>query len=170
MSRLLSMLARSVAIGVGATAVMDLGGEVVRKLTGVEPLDYRLLGRWIGHMREGKLKHDNIRTAEPVPHEREIGWVAHYSIGTAFAGALVATHPTWSRHPTLVPAMIAGLATTAAPWFIMQPAFGMGVAASKTPDPTVARLRSVRAHAFYGVGLYLAGNALTRLARPRNGC
>jgi len=38
-----------------------------------------------------------------------------------------------------------------------------GLAASKTPDPTVARLRSLRAHAIYGAGLYLTGQALNRL-------
>jgi len=42
----------------------------------------------------------------------------------------------------------------------MQPAFGLGVAAAKTPDPTTARLRSLRTHATYGLGLYLTGRAL----------
>jgi hypothetical protein len=42
----------------------------------------------------------------------------------------------------------------------MQPAFGLGVAAAKTPDPTAARLRSLRTHATYGLGLYLTGRAL----------
>lgn len=58
--------------------------------------------------------------------------------------------------------MITGLGSTAAPFFLMQPAFGLGVAASKTPNPTVARFRSLRAHAVYGLGLYLTGQALTR--------
>ena len=56
--------------------------------------------------------------------------------------------------------MAMGLGSTAAPWLIMQPAFGLGVAAAKSPDPTVARLRSLRTHATYGLGLYLTGRAL----------
>jgi hypothetical protein len=162
----LSAIARSAAIGVGATAIMDLGGEVVRRLTGVQPLDYRLLGRWIGHMPQGTLRHKNIRAAEPVPYERELGWAAHYTIGTAFAGLLVATRPTWAGRPTLLPALVTGIATTAAPWFLMQPAFGLGVAASKTPEPAVARMRSLRTHAIYGVGLYVAGSAVA-LVKPK---
>jgi hypothetical protein len=31
--------------------------------------------------------------------------------------------------------------------------FALGVAAAKTPDPTAARLRSLRTHATYGIGL-----------------
>ena len=168
MPALLSTLARSAAIGIGATAIMDLGGEVVRRLTGVQPLDYRLLGRWIGHMPQGTVRHDNIRAAEPVPHERELGWAAHYTIGTAFAGLLVATRPSWSHRPTLLPALLTGITTTAAPWFIMQPAFGLGVAAAKTPQPTVARWRSLRTHAVYGLGLYLAGSAVAQVAPKRS--
>ncbi|STD05539.1 Protein of uncharacterised function (DUF2938) [Dermatophilus congolensis] len=40
--------------------------------------------------------------------------------------------------------MTAGLATCAAAWLLMQPAWGMGLAASKVPDPMTARLRTVR--------------------------
>jgi hypothetical protein len=57
----LSLLGRSAVIGAGATAVMDLAAEVVRRTTGTEPLDYRLLGRWIGRLPTGRLRYDNIR-------------------------------------------------------------------------------------------------------------
>jgi hypothetical protein len=56
--------------------------------------------------------------------------------------------------------MAIGLGTIIAPWFLMQPAFGLGVASAKTHDPTAARLRSLRTHATYGLGLYLTGQAL----------
>lgn len=76
---------------------------------------------------------------------------------------LVAGRSGWADRPTLAPAMATGLGSTVASFALMQPAFGMGVAASKTPDPTVARLRSIRAHAIYGLGLYVSGHALARL-------
>jgi hypothetical protein len=48
--------------------------------------------------------------------------------------------PGGAERPTLGPAMAmamaTGLGSTAAPWLVMQPAFGLGVAAAKTPDPT----------------------------------
>ncbi|WP_371923502.1 DUF2938 family protein [Flavobacterium sp. HSC-61S13] len=65
----------------------------------------------------------------------------------------------WVYHPAFLPALGVGILTTVAPWFLMQPAFGFGIAASKTGNPTLARLRSIQAHAIYGIGLYL--NALT---------
>jgi hypothetical protein len=43
-----------------------------------------------------------------------------------------------------------------APFFILQPGMGAGVAASKTPNPNAARLRSVLAHTIFGVGLYVS--------------
>jgi len=156
---------RSVLVGVGATASMDLGGEIVRRTTGVPPLNYGLLGRWIGHMPSGRFAHESILTAPPVRRELELGTVAHYSIGISFAGLLLASRPGWADRPTLGPAMAVGVGSTIAPWLLMQPAFGMGIAGSKTPNPTVGRFRSLRAHAIYGLGLYLSGQAVTRLSR-----
>jgi len=34
--------------------------------------------------------------------------------------------------------------------------FGLGIAASKAPRPMQARLRSIVAHAIFGVGLYVS--------------
>ena len=63
--------------------------------------------------------------------------------------------PDWLQHPTLIPAIIFGVVTVLAPFFIMQPSFGLGFAASKTPNPTQARLRSLMNHTAFGVGLFL---------------
>ena len=50
--------------------------------------------------------------------------------------------------------MIVGLVTLVAPFFMMQPGMGLGIAASKAPRPNVARLKSIASHTVYGVGLY----------------
>lgn len=151
---------QSLLVGVLATATMDIGGDVIRRITGVAPLDYALVGRWVGHMRHGRFGHESIGDADPVPGERAIGLIAHYGVGTAFAGLLLTLSPRWSSRPTLGPALSVGLASTAAPFLVMQPAFGLGLAASQTPHPWLARFRSVRAHAVYGLGLYLGGRAV----------
>jgi hypothetical protein len=41
------------------------------------------------------------------------------------------------------------------PLFIMQPSFGLGIAASRTPNPMQARLKSLATHTVFGAGLYL---------------
>jgi hypothetical protein len=37
----------------------------------------------------------------------------------------------------------------------MQPSLGLGIAASRTPKPTRARLKSLATHAVFGLGLYV---------------
>ena len=85
-----------------------------------------------------------------------MGWIAHYMIGIMFAIAFVAlVGNNWLQHPTLIPAITFGIGTVLMPFFIMQPAFGLGFAASKTSNPTQARLRSLMNHTVFGAGLYL---------------
>ena len=72
-----------------------------------------------------------------------MGWIAHYLIGVTFAGAFVgAAGARWLQHPTPLPAILFGVLTASAPFFIMQPALGLGVAASKTANPMRTRFRT----------------------------
>lgn len=152
------LLLRAALIGIGATLVMDLWALLLKRLFGVPSLDYALVGRWLGHLPQGRLTHLGIARSAPIGGERAIGWLAHYGIGILFALLLLAIWgPGWAARPTLLPALIVGIATVAAPFLILQPGMGAGIAASKTPKPGVARLRSLMAHASFGVGLYLAG-------------
>lgn len=155
----------AIAVGVGATAVMDLTAEIMKRTRGTRSLDYALLGRWLGHMPAGRFRHTSIADAAPVPHERALGWAAHYAIGSSFAVALALIDRRWLDDPRFVPAVSMGVVTVAAPWFLMQPAFGLGVAASRTPRPSQARAGSLRAHTAYGIGLWVSGAALARARR-----
>jgi hypothetical protein len=142
-------------IGVGATFVMDVWALFQRRVLSISTLNYAMVGRWIGHLPFGKFAHASIAAAAPIPGERLIGWTAHYAIGVVFAGILLAVWGLgWARQPTLVPALIVGVATVVAPFFIMQPGMGLGIAAAKTPKPNVARLRSIITHTIFGVGVY----------------
>jgi hypothetical protein len=145
-------------IGAGATAVMDAWGAARRSLLGVPALNYGLVGRWVVYLTRGRFRHAPIAASPPVRGERLIGWTAHYLIGIAFAGLLLAIFGVdWLHHPTLGPALIVGIGSVAAPFLVMQPGMGMGVAANRTPRPNVARLHSLVTHAIFGVGLYAAG-------------
>lgn len=148
-------------IGVGATAVMDLWGLVRKPLLGVAPPNYALVGRWIAHMRRGRFRHDAIAAAAPVRGERVIGWTAHYLTGISFAALLIGIWgPAWVQQPTIGPALAVGIGTVVAPFFLMQPGMGAGIAASRTPRPASARLRSLITHVVFGLGLYAAGLAV----------
>ncbi len=161
---LAELLARGVLIGVGAAACMDAWALFVRRAFNVRGLDYAMLGRWIGQFPRGRFVHERIAAANPVRGERILGWVAHYAIGIAFAFLLLAIWgPAWAHSPTPWPALVVGLVTIVAPWLVMQPAMGAGIAASRTPDPVASRLRNLATHTVYGVGLYAVATALAIL-------
>ena len=69
----------------------------------------------------------------------------------------------WLKSPRLAPAVAFGLATVAAPLFVMQPAMGAGFAASKTPAPLRNCLRSIANHGVFGLGLYLSAALIAAL-------
>ena len=154
-------------IGIGATALTDLWAVLRRRLFGIALPNYGLVGRWFAHMFRGRFVHTSIIAAAPIRGERLLGWCAHYAIGIVFAGALLAVSgPDWARHPTLVPALMFGVGSVAAPLLLMHPGMGAGLAASRTPRPNAARVQSLITHTVFGSGLFLAALAARLIAAP----
>jgi hypothetical protein len=152
-------------LGAGATAVMDVWLLLLARL-GVPVASFALVGRWVGHFRAGRFTHPAIARAAPVRGELALGWLTHYAVGIGYAALLLGiAGPAWAGRPSLPSALAFGLATVAAPWFVMQPAMGAGIAASRTPSPGANRLRSLANHAVFGVGLYLAALCLGGVGR-----
>jgi hypothetical protein len=150
------------AIGVGASLLMDAWNLLLKRAVGIPSLSYRLLGRWLLHMPEGTFSHVSISAAPQMRFECPAGWLAHYSIGVAFALVFLALQSgDWLAHPTPLPALLYGIATVVFPLFIMQPALGLGIAASKMPKPYQARLKSLVTHTVFGIGLYLCALVVT---------
>jgi hypothetical protein len=157
-------LVSALLLGSGATAFMGIVAAARKRLFGVPPADYALVGRWLAHLARGRFRHNPIGASAPIRGERLIGWTAHYLIGIAFAALLLAIWGLdWTCGPTMGPALIVGIGSVAAPFLLMQPGMGAGIAASRTPHPTAARLRSLVTHTIFGVGLYAAGLALSVL-------
>ncbi len=157
-------LLRALAMGLGATLVMDLWNLFLRRAFGIPSLDLCLLGRWVLHMPSGTFRHARIGAAAPKRFERAVGWLAHYSIGVSLALGFVLLAPAgWLARPTLLPALGYGLVTVVFPFFLMQPALGLGVASAKTPRPAQARAKSLASHTAFGIGLYLCARALSAL-------
>jgi hypothetical protein len=156
----------AIAIGLGATLVMDLWNLFLKRMFGVPSLNYCLLGRWLRHMPGGTLRHASITAAPRKSLECTVGWIAHYTIGVVFALVFVAlASGDWLARPTALPALLYGIGTVVFPFFIMQPSFGLGIAASRTPNPTQARLKSLVTHTVFGVGLYVCALGVSYMLR-----
>ena len=130
------IILKTLAIGIGATLAIDLWVTLL-KIFNIKSLDYRYVGRWIGNIPKGKFFHNKIQEIPPIPHELILG--------------------------RILPAIIIGLLTAAGPFFIMQPAFGFGIASSKLANPNLLRLKSLGTHLIYGIGLYVSAILLNKL-------
>jgi hypothetical protein len=158
MNNLAAIFLSAILMGFGATLTLDLWTLFLRYAFTITPSNYCLVGRWLRYMPEGTFVHSNIASSPQKSAECTAGWIAHYLIGATFALVFLAlVDRNWLQHPTPIPAMFFGVFTVLVPFFIMQPSFGLGVAASKGSNPTQARLRSLMNHSVFGIGLYLFG-------------
>jgi hypothetical protein len=152
----------AVAVGLGATLFMDLLALLLKPAFGTPLPNYCLVGRWFRHMLDGTFAHASIANASQKRFECTVGWIAHYVIGAVYAIVLVTLVSTsWLARPTLLPALLFGVGSVLVPFLVMQPSFGLGIAASRAPNPTQARLRSLMAHTAFGVGLYVCAVAVS---------
>jgi Protein of unknown function (DUF2938) len=146
----------AVLVGIGGTVVLDLWATLLRRFFGVPATNWAMVGRWVGRMPSGHFIHEDIGKAAPVSGEHSIGWVVHYVIGIGYGLLLVAFWGVeWLRQPTLLPPMILALGLLVAPYFIMMPSMGLGIAGAKTPKPSITRLTSVLGHSVFGLGMYV---------------
>jgi hypothetical protein len=151
-------------VGIGATALLDFWTIFQKKVFSAPPPNWCAVGRWIGYLPRGQFSHQSIAKTPSIKGECLIGWATHYVIGIAFGAILfLLMGADWARQPSLYPELTFGLLTVLFPFFILQPGLGMGIAASKTPNPNQVRLRSLLNHFIFGVGLYLCTLILAKL-------
>ncbi len=154
----------AVLVGIIATAFMDVVALSQKLIFSQQSLNYAMVGRWLGHVAQGRLVHRPIMASDPVPAERLLGWSAHYLTGVVFALFFLAVvGRDWLEAPSLLPAIAFGILTVLAPFLILQPGMGAGLAARLTPEPRAARLKSVFAHLSFGIGLWVAANGISDL-------
>lgn len=155
MSDELEIALSAAAVGIGGTLALDLWAALLQGLTGTPATNWAMVGRWLAHMREGRFVHDSIGKAAPVRGESALGWIFHYVIGIAYGFLLVALQgDAWLQAPTVLAPVLLSLALLVAPYFVMMPGLGFGIAGAKTPKPNLTRLKSVMGHAAFGLGMY----------------
>jgi hypothetical protein len=153
-----------VLVGGGATLITDLWMLLLMVL-GMPAMNFRMLGRWVGHMARGRVRHSAIAASPHIAGETAIGWAAHYAVGIVFAVLLVlVVGSDWLSAPQLAPAMLFGAATLVAPFLLMQPAMGAGFASLRTATPVRNIIKSTVTHLVFGVGLFLTASLLARIS------
>lgn len=155
----------AIAIGIGATLLMDLWNLFLKRSFSIPSLNLCMLGRWLRHM-PGTFRHKSITSASPKSFECTVGLIAHYTIGVVLAFVLVLlTSGDWLSRPTLLLALVYGTGTVVFPFFVLQPSLGLGVASSRTPHPMQARFKSLATHTVFGIGLYLCALGVSYMLR-----
>src|SRR3954462_7097722 len=125
---------RILVMGITATVAIDLWATFANRVLGWPRTRWGLVGRWIGHMRDGQLTHVSIGSSPAIVHESILGWVFHYVVGCIYAALyLVYISAAQMGQATLVSAIGFGLVTILSPWLLLQPALGLGICASKAP-------------------------------------
>lgn len=155
----------AIVMGTGATVLIDLWAIARKLIFNITMPNYGWVGRWLAYMPRGRFRHDSIGATPSIKGEQLIGWSAHYAIGIAYAGLLLAwVGNEWLEHPTLTPALTVGVATVAAPFLLMQPGMGSGIAGARAANPFSTRIHSLITHSVFGLGLYLTALAASVLS------
>ncbi|WP_220801300.1 DUF2938 domain-containing protein [Roseobacter sp. OBYS 0001] len=152
----MTIMTEGIVMGLVATAAMDLWGLLLNRLAGLPLSNWGRAGRWVVQVAQGRVFHDDIGAVAPMPREVQIGWAFHYAVGVIYGVALaVLMGPGWLAEPTFLPAWVFSIVMIGFGWFLMQPAMGAGIAASKTPAPWRARALGLAAHTVFGAGLWV---------------
>ena len=153
----------AVLVGIIATLATDLWLGLLQ-IIGVPPANWALVGRWVAWMPRGVFVHRAIAATPSVRGELAIGWGFHYVVGIAYAALYLAINRLeLASAPTLISALVFAIALLVVPWFVMQPALGLGFFAARTSHPNVTRIINISGHAAFGVGLYLGAIAISLL-------
>ncbi|CAN5193282.1 hypothetical protein BH10PSE8_BH10PSE8_06290 [soil metagenome] len=54
---MMDFVVRAVVIGVGATVLLDLWGQLLKRAIGWPPTNWAMPGRWLVHLSRGQLVH-----------------------------------------------------------------------------------------------------------------
>ncbi|MFG6511154.1 DUF2938 family protein [Sulfitobacter sp. 916] len=161
----LQILISATLVGIVGTLIFDAVMAFMARFLGYTATNWRMVGRWMGHMPNGQFIQRNLKDAKPIPGENIMGWSFHYAIGIGY-GVLLALiwGADWFADPQLAQPMSLSIALLVLPYFIMMPGMGLGIAASRAPSPIIACIKSAFGHSIFGLGLFTAALLLKALS------
>jgi len=151
----MEVVIKIVAIGIFATVIMDIWATFSNRILKFPRTNWAMVGRWLGHIPNGKFIHKPISSSPEIKYENILGWAFHYFVGVIYA-AFYVVMVIWAfeGNSWLLNAWFFGLVTILSPWFILQPALGLGICAVKAAKPNMVRLQNFAIHSIFGIALY----------------
>jgi len=143
-----------VIVGVFGTLAMDLLNYLFARTGIILRIDVGMIGRMSAGWVHGRFVYEHPSQMEEVREEKLRGYLAHHTIGVALALPFILgwdllvgglAPPLW--------AVVYGIMTTAASYFLVFPSMGFGIFGRRSPEGLRAPLSSLANHLFYGVGL-----------------
>lgn len=156
----MDLLIAGVVAGVLGTAAMDLGNLLFSRVGILSKIDVGMIGRMAAGWTRGRFRYRHPSEMEEVTNEKAYGYLTHYAIGVAFAVPYVVGWLVLSGGPVSPGwAVVYGIATTVASWFLVYPSMGFGAFGRRSPEGLKASLSPLANHFFFGLGM-AAGIAL----------
>ena len=131
----MEFIVTGIIAGVFGTLMMDSLNHLFARTGIILKIDMRMIGRMSAGWIHGRFRYNNPGEMEQAANEMLYGYITHYTISVAFALIYVfgwdllvggPASPLW--------ALIFGVATTAAPQFLVLPSMGLGVFGRRSPE------------------------------------
>lgn len=150
----MDLLLTGIVAGVIGTLAMDLLNNLIARTGVLLKIDVAMIGRMAAGWTRGRFRYGHPDEMERVPNQMVYGYLAHLAIGVVLAVPFVLCWDFWAGGPASpTGAVIYGIATTAASFFLVYPSMGLGAFGMKSPERIKALITPLANHFFYGVGL-----------------
>lgn len=150
----MKLVMTALVVGVVGTGVMDAGNSLLARWGVIARIDLRLLGRMARGWTRGRFRYTDPGEMEEVPYEWAAGVATHYWIGVGLAIPYLLGWKLFASGPASPGlAILYGIGTTGASWFLVYPSMGFGPLGLRSPEGWKAAQSSLCNHLFYGLGL-----------------
>jgi hypothetical protein len=117
-------------------------------------IDVVAIGRMTFGWTRGRFRYGHPGEMEEAAGEKLYGHLTHYAIGVAFAVPYVLAWTLLVKDPASPAwAVVYGVATTGASWFLVYPLMGFGAFGRRSPHGLRASLSPLANHLFFGLGM-----------------
>ena len=150
-----------VIIGLTGTALMDVWVIFLKRVFDIAPPNWAMVGRWVAHLKSGKVFHDDIAEALAFPSENLVGWIFHYFVGFIYVVIfMLLVGKEWLSELTLLPVWLYAISIILVGWFLLHPGLGLGMALAKTENPFRGRWMGLMTHSVFGLGMWFGAFAI----------